>query len=125
MPTTVLSDEIDVSGEGERAIGGDYTPTDSEAYMSEHQLDYFRRLLGEWKKSILSASAGTLQSLQDGPIREQTSTTAPRARRLGNRAAHPRSPAQVDRQDRFSPAPDRGRRIRLLRGNGERSALAG
>ena len=70
MPTTFLSDEIDVLAKAKRAIGGDYSPTDSEPYMSEHQLDYFRRLLGEWKKSILSASAGTLQSLQDGPIRE-------------------------------------------------------
>jgi DnaK suppressor protein len=70
MPSTVLSDEIDVLAKAKRSIGGDYTPSDSEAYMNEQQLDYFRRLLGEWKKSILSASAGTLQSLQDGPIRE-------------------------------------------------------
>jgi DnaK suppressor protein len=70
MQSTVLSDEIDVLAKAKRAIGGDYSPTDSEAYMSDIQLDYFRRLLGEWKKLILSASAGTLQSLQDGPIRE-------------------------------------------------------
>jgi DnaK suppressor protein len=70
MQSTVLSDEIDVLAKAKRAIGGDYSPTDSEAYMSDVQLDYFRRLLGEWKKLILSASAGTLQSLQDGPIRE-------------------------------------------------------
>jgi DnaK suppressor protein len=38
--------------------------------MNERQLDYFRLLLVEWKKSILSAAEGTLQSLQDGPIRE-------------------------------------------------------
>jgi len=38
--------------------------------MSEQQLEYFRSLLVEWKKSILSAAEGTLQSLQDGPIRE-------------------------------------------------------
>ena len=38
--------------------------------MSEQQLNYFRVLLLEWKKSILSASEFTLQSLQDGPIRE-------------------------------------------------------
>ena len=70
MPTTVLSDEIDVLAKAKRAIGGDYTPSEDEAYMNEAQLDYFRRLLGEWKKSILSASAGTLQQLQEGPIRE-------------------------------------------------------
>jgi DnaK suppressor protein len=38
--------------------------------MSEQQLNYFRVLLLEWKKSILSASEFTLQSLQDGPLRE-------------------------------------------------------
>jgi DnaK suppressor protein len=38
--------------------------------MSEAQLGYYARLLQEWKKLILSASQDTLQSLQDGPIRE-------------------------------------------------------
>ena len=70
MPTTSLSDEIDVLAKAKRAIGSDYVPRDDEEYMSEPHLDYFRRLLQEWKKSILEASAGTLQQLQDGPIRE-------------------------------------------------------
>ncbi|MGF7155911.1 DnaK suppressor protein [Novosphingobium gossypii] len=38
--------------------------------MNESQQDYFRKLLLAWKKSILDAAAGTLQQLQDGPIRE-------------------------------------------------------
>jgi DnaK suppressor protein len=67
---TVLGDDIDILAKARRAIGGDYLPGEDEDYMSEAQLDYFRRLLAEWKKLILSASAGTLQSLQDGPIRE-------------------------------------------------------
>lgn len=65
-----LSDEIDVLAKAKRAIGEDYVPSDSEPYMSEAQQEYFRRLLNEWKKSILDAAAGTLQQLQDGPIRE-------------------------------------------------------
>jgi DnaK suppressor protein len=69
MPT-VMGDEIDVLAKAKRALGGDYTPSDNEEYMNEVQLDYFRRLLTEWKKSILLASQDTLQSLQDGPIRE-------------------------------------------------------
>ncbi len=52
------------------AVGDDYVPDDSEEYMSGRQLDYFRMLLLEWKRSIHSAAEGTLQSLQDGPIRE-------------------------------------------------------
>ncbi len=67
---TVVSDDIDVLAKARRALPGDYVPSDSEPYMSEGQLDYFRRLLLEWKRSIMSASAGTLQQLQDGPIRD-------------------------------------------------------
>ena len=66
----ILSDEIDVLSKARRAISDDYYPSDDEAYMNEAQQDYFRRLLLSWKKSILSASAGTLSALQDGPIRE-------------------------------------------------------
>jgi DnaK suppressor protein len=47
-----------------------YVPSDDEVYMSEKQQNYFRMLLLEWKKSIQTASSATLQSLQDGPIRE-------------------------------------------------------
>lgn len=68
--TKMLSDEIDVLAKAKRAIASEYEPNDSEPYMCEAQLDYYRRLLLEWKKSILSASAGTLQQLQDGPLRE-------------------------------------------------------
>ncbi|HVR90291.1 MAG TPA: RNA polymerase-binding protein DksA [Novosphingobium sp.] len=67
---TVLGDEIDILAKAKRALANDYVPDDSERYMSEAQLDYFRRLLLEWKKSILASSADTLQQLQDGPMRE-------------------------------------------------------
>ncbi|MFM5954316.1 MAG: RNA polymerase-binding protein DksA [Novosphingobium sp.] len=67
---TVLGEEIDVLAKAKRSIGGDYVPNDDEAYMNEPQLDYYRRLLQEWKKLILVAAQDTLQSLQDGPIRE-------------------------------------------------------
>jgi DnaK suppressor protein len=67
---SAAGDEIDILAKARRSLDGDYTPSDDEAYMTERQLDYFRLLLLEWKKSILSAAEGTLQSLQDGPIRE-------------------------------------------------------
>ena len=67
---TVLADEIDVLAKAKRALPMDYVPTEDEPYMGDAQLDYFRRLLLEWKKSILLSSADTLQLLQDGPIRE-------------------------------------------------------
>jgi len=69
MPS-LITDEIDVLVKARRSIDQDYVPRDDEPYMTDKQQDYFRRLLVEWKKSILSASAGTLQSLQDGPMRE-------------------------------------------------------
>ena len=67
---SVLGDEIDILAKARRSLPGEYVPSDDEPYMGEPQQDYFRRLLLEWKKSILSASAGTLSALQDGPIRE-------------------------------------------------------
>jgi len=67
---TILADEIDVLAKAKRALSGDYLPADDEPYMGEPQLEYFRRLLIEWKRSILASSADTLQLLQDGPIRE-------------------------------------------------------
>jgi DnaK suppressor protein len=49
---------------------GDYLPSNSEEFMNERQLDYFRNLLINWKKSILDEAKGTLAQLQDGPLRE-------------------------------------------------------
>jgi DnaK suppressor protein len=68
--TTALGNEIDILAKAKRDIDGAYVPSDAEAYMSEPQQDYFRKLLVAWKQSILDVSAGTLQQLQDGPIRE-------------------------------------------------------
>ena len=52
------------------AIGDDYVPDENGEYMNERQQEYFRILLLDWKKSIHDAAGQTLQSLQDGPIRE-------------------------------------------------------
>ena len=67
---TVLGDEIDVLAKAKRAIAGDFAPNEADAYMGEPQIDYYRRLLSEWKKLIHAAAQDTLQQLQDGPIRE-------------------------------------------------------
>ncbi len=47
-----------------------YRPGDDEEFMGARQQTFFRKLLDDWKKSILSESEATLASLQDGPIRE-------------------------------------------------------
>ena len=67
---SLAGNDIDILAKVRRSLDSEYTPSDDEEYMNSKQLDYFRLLLVEWKKSILSASEGTLQSLQDGPIRE-------------------------------------------------------
>lgn len=47
-----------------------YIPSDSEPFMGEQQLKYFEKQLVDWRNSILAESQGTLNQLQDGPIRE-------------------------------------------------------
>lgn len=48
----------------------DYVPTDTEPFMNERQLQFFEKQLNNWKAEILEESRGTLNQLQDGPIRE-------------------------------------------------------
>ncbi|WP_324829112.1 RNA polymerase-binding protein DksA [Qipengyuania zhejiangensis] len=69
MASTASSD-MEKLAKARAAVGADYVPGEDEEYMSERQLDYFRLLLLDWKKSIHDAAGQTLQSLQDGPIRE-------------------------------------------------------
>jgi DnaK suppressor protein len=47
-----------------------YIPTDGEPFMNEQQLKFFEKQLHDWKNSILVEAQGTLNQLQDGPIRE-------------------------------------------------------
>ena len=67
---SVAAKDLDNLARVTAALPADYTPSEDEEYMGDAQQDYFRKLLLEWKKSILSASSATLQSLQDGPLRE-------------------------------------------------------
>ncbi len=67
---TSSSDEIDILEKAKRMLASDYVPSEDEPYMSPQQQNYFRSLLLEWKRSIHNAADQTLQSLQDGPIRE-------------------------------------------------------
>ncbi|WP_338446630.1 RNA polymerase-binding protein DksA [Pelagerythrobacter marensis] len=67
---SATSTDIEVLEQARQSIAPDYEPSDDEPYMNERQTNFFRMLLLEWKRSILNASSATLQSLQDGPIRE-------------------------------------------------------
>jgi DnaK suppressor protein len=48
----------------------DYVPTENEPFMAEPQLRFFERQLNTWRHEILEESRGTLNQLQDAPIRE-------------------------------------------------------
>jgi len=69
MASATTTDIEDLE-QARQAIAPEYEPSDDEPYMNERQVNFFRMLLLEWKRSILNASSATLQSLQDGPIRE-------------------------------------------------------
>jgi hypothetical protein len=78
-----LADEIDVLVKARRSLAGDYVPSDAEEYMNAEQQDYFRRLLQQWKKLILSAAADTLSQLQEGRCASLISTIVRRRKRIG------------------------------------------
>ncbi len=51
-------------------IEPDYTPSDDEEFMNPKQQRFFESLLLNWKAELLGESQGTLNNLQDGPIKE-------------------------------------------------------
>jgi DnaK suppressor protein len=51
-------------------VDGSYVPGDDEPFMNERQLKFFEKQLVDWKNSILVEAQGTLNQLQDGPMRE-------------------------------------------------------
>lgn len=67
---TAASKETEILENAKHMLPLDYIPDEHEEYMNEQQQTYFRMLLIEWKRSIFDAADQTLQSLQDGPIRE-------------------------------------------------------
>ncbi len=48
----------------------DYRPSNDEEYMNEFQVEYFRRKLMEWKKSLLAQSQDTLEELRQGGLNQ-------------------------------------------------------
>jgi DnaK suppressor protein len=50
----------------EMILDGDYRPADSEPFMNDKQVEYFRRKLTDWKNSILADSRDTIEGMQEG-----------------------------------------------------------
>ncbi len=55
-------------------LPADYRPSDSEDFMSERQLAYFRAKLLRWKADLAAESRATLDTLKEGPIQEPDQT---------------------------------------------------
>lgn len=64
------SDSVDSPKKGAIILPEGYRPSQDEEFMNERQLEYFRQLLLDWKKKILSEAEGTLAVLQNEPLRE-------------------------------------------------------
>jgi DnaK suppressor protein len=54
----------------ELSLPDGYRPSADEEFMNKRQLEYFRLLLLNWKKNILTEAEGTLAVLQNEPLRE-------------------------------------------------------
>jgi DnaK suppressor protein len=46
----------------------DYRPSESESFMNDRQLEYFRRKLLAWKDELLEESRSTIANLQEDTI---------------------------------------------------------
>ncbi|MEL6582683.1 MAG: RNA polymerase-binding protein DksA [Pseudomonadota bacterium] len=49
----------------EIVLDAEYRPAEDEPFMSDRQLEYFRRKLLAWKESLLDESRGTIEGMQD------------------------------------------------------------
>src|SRR3546814_18643520 len=71
MASVVNSPEdMDSLEKEDLSLPDDYRPSPDEEFMNERQLEFFRQLLLNWKKKILSEAEGTLAVLQKEPLRE-------------------------------------------------------
>jgi DnaK suppressor protein len=54
-----------ITGATRIVLDDSYRPSDDEPFMNEHQREYFRRKLLDWKEDILRESRETLSTLQN------------------------------------------------------------
>lgn len=50
----------------ETFLPDDYVPADSEPFMNENQVEYFRLKLINWRSEILEDSRDTIEAMKDG-----------------------------------------------------------
>ena len=49
-----------------KVLSKDYIPSESEPFMNENQLEYFRKKLLDWKLEIMDGTQDTIKGLQNG-----------------------------------------------------------
>ena len=79
----------------------DYRPAEDEPFMSDRQLEYFRRKLLVWKEELLEQSAETLEGLQDSArnvpdIADRASEETDRALELRTRDRQRKLVSKID-----------------------------
>ena len=85
----------------ESFLPDDYRPAESEPFMNERQLEYFRRKLLVWKAELQEQSAETLEGLQDSgrnvpDIADRASEETDRALELRTRDRQRKLVAKID-----------------------------
>lgn len=79
----------------------DYRPAESEPFMNDRQLEYFRRKLLVWKQELLSQSAETIDNLQESArnvpdLADRASEETDRALELRTRDRQRKLVAKID-----------------------------
>ncbi len=85
----------------ESFLPDDYRPAESEPFMNERQLEYFRRKLLAWKAELQEQSAETLEGLQDSgrnvpDIADRASEETDRALELRTRDRQRKLVSKID-----------------------------
>lgn len=79
----------------------DYRPAETEPFMNDRQLEYFRRKLVGWKQDLLDQSAETIDNLQDSArsvpdLADRASEETDRALELRTRDRQRKLVAKID-----------------------------
>ncbi|QCO57994.1 RNA polymerase-binding protein DksA (plasmid) [Pseudorhodobacter turbinis] len=79
----------------------DYRPAESEPFMNDRQLEYFRRKLVTWKQELLEQSAETIEVLQGSAravpdVADRASEETDRALELRTRDRQRKLVAKID-----------------------------
>ncbi|MEH6772345.1 MAG: RNA polymerase-binding protein DksA [Cereibacter changlensis] len=79
----------------------DYRPAETEPFMNDRQLEYFRRKLLNWKQELMSQSAETIEGLQESgrnvpDIADRASEETDRALELRTRDRQRKLVSKID-----------------------------